>query len=165
MKIMDAYPPYAVGGSCFITKDYDVSNGKRVISLDVDVANLPARGMLCISEEAVRQMCVALGWATDVEGFAKLAEAGTRIADLESENASLRDAMQSVLSVQRVVAPTGDVDGEAKALDLERSVLPEPVEWEAVPAPPSLTDEQFVVVDPEPVAKKAAPRKKAAAKK
>jgi hypothetical protein len=102
MKIMDAYPPYAVGGSCFITKDYDVSNGKRVISLDVDVANLPARGMLCISEEAVRQMCVALGWATDVEGFAKLAEARERITYLESESAALRSAIDDVLHAQNV---------------------------------------------------------------
>lgn len=143
MKVIDSYPPFAVGGSCIVTKDYDVSGGKKVISLDVDVSTLPARGVLCLSEKAVELMCVALGWDTDRDGFAKRKGLADHVAELEAENASLREAMQSVLKVQRVVTvPTGEVDGEAKALDMEQSVLPEPA----------------------PVAKKA-PAKKAAAKK
>lgn len=104
MKVIDAYPPFAVGGSCIVTKDYDVSGGKKVINLDIDVATLPARGVLCLSEKAVELMCVALGWDTDRDGFAKRKGLADHVAELEAENASLREAMSSVLSVQRVVA-------------------------------------------------------------
>jgi hypothetical protein len=137
MKVIDSYPPFAVGGSCIVTKDYDVSGGKKVISLDIDVATLPARGVLCLSEKAVELMCVALGWDTDHAGFDKRKELTAHVAELEAENASLREAMQSVLSVQRVVAE------------------PAPA-----PAPEVVADEPVV----EPVVKKA-PAKKAAAKK
>ena len=68
MQLFDVYPAGAVGGSCFITKDYDVSGGKRVISLDVRLDNLPATGLLCVSEEAVRQLNVILGWDADEQG-------------------------------------------------------------------------------------------------
>jgi hypothetical protein len=144
MQVLDVYPPYAVGGSCFVTQEYDTSRGQKVISLDVDVANLPAHGMLCVSEEAVRQMCVALGWATDYEGFAKLDALREQSAAQAAEIVALRDALDSVLAAQKVVAqPT--------------------VEWVARPVVATTTDEQFAIVDAAPV--KKAPAKKAAAKK
>jgi hypothetical protein len=102
MKVIDAYPPFAVGGSCIVTKDYDVSGGKKVINLDIDVATLPARGVLCLSEKAVELMCVALGWDTDHDGFAKRKGLAAHVAELEAENAQLREALESVLAAQKV---------------------------------------------------------------
>jgi hypothetical protein len=141
MQVLDVYPPYAVGGSCFITQEYDTSRGQKVISLDVDVANLPAHGMLCVSEEAVRQMCVALGWATDYEGFAKLDALREQSAAQAAEIVALRDALDSVLAAQKVVAqPTATAGFAAEVV----AAFDQPVD--AAPA-------------------KKAPAKKAAAKK
>lgn len=96
MQVYDAYPARAVGGSCLVTKDYDVSNGKRVLSLDIDLANLPTHGLICVSEEAVRQMNVALGWDTDVHGAQRLAELREQVARLEESNAQMVAAIRAI---------------------------------------------------------------------
>lgn len=128
MQVLDAYPAYAVGGSCLVTKSYDVSGGKKVISLDVDVHTLPSRGVICLSEEAVQLMCVALGWDTDQEGFAKRAAQAERIAELEKQNADLQAALESVVSAQKVAYQVAPNDKPGIEPDVaEEVVLGEPL--------------------------------------
>ena len=105
MQLFDTYPPYAVGGSCFITKDYDVSGGKKVISLDVDVDSLPAHGMLCISEEAVRQLNVILGWDANEEGAAQRKALQARVKELEAEVAELDKIRAAIAGMPKKKAP------------------------------------------------------------
>ena len=102
MQTLDAYPQRTVGGSCFVTKRYELVEGERVVSLDIDLANLPTHGLLVVSEEAIRQMCVSLGWDTDVHGAERLAAAQAQIAELEDTNSKLQAALAAVVSVQAI---------------------------------------------------------------
>ena len=102
MQTLDAYPQRSVGGSCFVTKRYELDEGERVVSLDIDLANLPTHGLLVVSEEAIRQMCVSLGWQTDVHGAERLAAAQAQVAELEDTNSKLQAALAMVVSVQAI---------------------------------------------------------------
>ena len=109
MQTLDAYPQRSVGGSCFVTKRYELTEDERVVSLDIDLANLPTHGLLVVSEEAVRQMNVCLGWDTDVHGAERLAETRAQVAELEDANAKLQAALEMVVSVQAITyAPVDD---------------------------------------------------------
>lgn len=98
MQLFDVYPAGAVGGSCFITKDYAVGDGRKVISLDVRLDNLPATGLLCVSQEAVRQMNVILGWDADEQGHERRKALTARVAELEAENESMRAAFAALVA-------------------------------------------------------------------
>ena len=109
MQTLDAYPQRTVGGSCFVTKRYELVEDERVVSLDIDLANLPTHGLLVVSEEAVRQMNVCLGWDTDVHGAERLAETRAQVAELEDANVKLQAALEMVVSVQAITyAPATD---------------------------------------------------------
>ena len=114
MQLFDVYPAGAVGGSCFITKDYAVGDGRKVISLDVRLDNLPAHGLLCVSQEAVRQMNVILGWDADEEGHARRAALETRCTELEDANAKLLNALNNVLAAQDLVPAEAPDDPPVK---------------------------------------------------
>lgn len=147
MQVYDAYPARAVGGACFITKNYDLSGGQRVVSLDIDLSNQPMTGLVCISEEGVRQMNVALGWIADEQGAQNLADAR---AEVELLRAKVTEQEAALAAISQAFTATGTTTSSAST------------EWEVVPVEPTTTDEQFVVTDPEPPAK---PAKKPAAKR
>ena len=104
MQLFDAYPVGAVGGSCFITKDYEVGDGRKVISLDIRLDNLPATGLLCVSQEAVRQLNVVLGWDADEDGHERRKALTERVAELEAENESMRAAFAAFAAATPPVA-------------------------------------------------------------
>ena len=109
MQTLDAYPQRTVGGSCFVTKRYELVEDERVVSLDIDLANLPTHGLLVVSEEAVRQMNVCLGWDTDVHGAERLRDVLNKVAVLEYANARLQAALEAVVSAQKITyAPVTD---------------------------------------------------------
>lgn len=108
MQLFDVYPAGAVGGSCFITKDYSTGPGS-VISLDVRLDNLPPHGLLCVSKEAVRQMNVILGWDADEDGHARRKALTARVAELEAENESMRNAFAALVAATPAEPTTVDI--------------------------------------------------------
>lgn len=155
MQLFDVYPAGAVGGSCFITKDYTVGDGRKVISLDVRLDNLPATGLLCVSQEAVRQMNVILGWDADEQGHERRKALTARVAELEAENESMRAAFAALVAATPpapiVTEPVEDVVKVAAVIPVTEQGVEEGAE-------------QREVVK-KTAAKKAPAKKRAAAKK
>jgi hypothetical protein len=147
MQLFDVYPAGAVGGSCFITKDYAVGDGRKVISLDVRLDNLPATGLLCVSQEAVRQMNVILGWDADEQGHDRRKALTARVAELEAENESMRNAFAALVAATPVAPTVADEIPEfVPAVDVPAEKVEKATPAKKAPA-------------------KKAPAKKAAAKK
>lgn len=126
MQVFDFYPMGAAGGGCIVTGDYDVSNGKRVISLDLDLDSLPTNGLLCLSEEAVRQLNTALGWIADEAGQERIVALTERAAVLEAANAELTGALRGISVSQDLLVPVAE----------RVEVIPAPVEEAERPTGP-----------------------------
>lgn len=104
MQVFNKVPPYAVGGSCFITKRSTLGEGERCLSLDIDIESLPPFGMLCINEGAVRLMVNTLGLQLlDREATDKGRKDRRRISELRDENKVLRAALASLADAARTI--------------------------------------------------------------
>ena len=136
MQLFDTYPAGAVGGSCFITKDYAVGDGRKVISLDVRLDNLPATGLLCVSQEAVRQMNVILGWDADEQGHDRRKALTARVAELEAENESMRNAFAALVAATPAAATPPAASGASSSVGESSVTITDPVVEEVeAPAP------------------------------
>jgi hypothetical protein len=154
MQLFDAYPAGAVGGSCFITKDYEVGDGRKVISLDIRLDNLPATGLLCVSQEAVRQLNVVLGWDADEDGHERRKALTERVAELEAENESMRAAFAAFAAATPPAA-----SGASSSVGESSVTITDPVVEEVeAPAPAKKAPAKKAPA-------KKAPAKKAPAKK
>lgn len=97
MQLRDAYPVDTVGGSCFLTGAYEVSEGERVVDLDLDLETKPAWGRVCLSEGAVRQMAVLLGWEISPRKAEAISRLRAENGVLRAELAEMRKAVRSVV--------------------------------------------------------------------
>jgi len=100
MQVFDFYPMGAAGGSCIITKDYTVGDGRKIISLDIDIDSLPANGLICLSEEGVRQLNTALDWVADEKGQERIVALTEQAVALRAANAELKDALRGIYDTQ-----------------------------------------------------------------
>lgn len=103
MQRRDAYPVDTATGSCFLTGDYDPSEG--IVDLDLYLDVLPPFGRLCVSAKAVRMMVQVLGfeWPTD-EYSAQLDIVLEEQARLRDENLKLRKALTSIVNASKLAA-------------------------------------------------------------
>lgn len=100
MQHRDAYPYDTVTGACFITGDYDVSEG--CVDLDTYLDVLPAFGRLCLSPSAVRQLVTTMGWhLADDEAVAVLHQ---EVEDVRTENMRLRRAIAEIFNARTLSA-------------------------------------------------------------
>jgi hypothetical protein len=97
MKVHDAFPAGAVTGADFVTGQYEVGPGERVVNLDVDLDALPAWGLLCVHESTVKLMMTALGWDYEPAMAAKVKEQRVEIERLRKVNKQMRDALIAVV--------------------------------------------------------------------
>lgn len=118
MQLFDVYPAGTAGGCCFITKRYEVGPDEKVISLDVDLDSLPPHGLLCVSEEAVRQLNVILGWDADEHGRDRRRQLEERVAELEAELATFEEVRASLAPLIARPEPVAEPEPEPEpALD------------------------------------------------
>lgn len=98
MQKRDRYPDDTVTGGCFLTGDYDPSEG--VVDLDTYIDSLPPFGRLVVSPKAVRMLVTAMGWElmSEDERMA-LDDAGDELRRLSAENVALRTALSKVIDV------------------------------------------------------------------
>ena len=96
MRRSDVYPHDALTGSCFVTGDYDPSQG--VVDLEIYVDALPVYGRLCLSPKAVRDMVTCLGWEwPSAELEQQVLDVAVDNVRLREENQRLRKAMAGIL--------------------------------------------------------------------
>ena len=69
MKVLSAYPPYAVKCGCFNTHSYELAPGVRILCLDIDTEFLPPFGMLCLSQQAIELLVHEMGWELVTQEF------------------------------------------------------------------------------------------------
>ena len=62
MKAMAKYPAGTARNADFVTKRAKLKPGERVINLQVDLEDLPASGLLCVSSGTVEAMVRKLDW-------------------------------------------------------------------------------------------------------
>ena len=110
MQVFDFYPMGAAGGSCIITKDYTVGDGRKIISLDIDIDSLPANGLICLSEEGVRQLNTALDWVADEKGQERIVALTEQVAGLETANAALVAALSGISVSQDLLVPLAEAE-------------------------------------------------------
>lgn len=98
MQLRDAFPVGTALGACFVTGAYELRDGQKVVDLDRDLEDMPPWGRLCLHPEAVRQMCVLLGWETDPKLTSRVRRQQATITQLRAEVAELRTALSGVLA-------------------------------------------------------------------
>jgi len=135
MQVFEFYPQGAAGGSCIITKDYTVGDGRKIISLDIDIDSLPANGLICVSEEGVRQLNTALDWIADEKGQERIVALTEQVAGLETANAALVAALSGISVSQDLLVP---------------SVEPEEVEHNDTPEAHAASDASATEADEKP---------------
>ncbi len=93
MQVLDAFPPVAAGGSCFLNRaNY---RGRCVdTGVDSDFDDPLPYGRICLSESTVGHYARLLGWVSPVEA-AQLAD---RIDDLEDALADAEQARDKALA-------------------------------------------------------------------
>jgi len=101
MQKRDAYPADTVTGSCFITGDYDPSEG--VVDLDINLDVLPPWGRLCVSPKAVRMLVTTLGlqWP-DADVTARNVELDSEVTKLREENRRMRAAFARIVDASKL---------------------------------------------------------------
>ena len=113
MKIFDRFPAGAAQGACIVTNKSDINKCGRIIRLDKELEDMPAVGMLCISELGVRLLCVELGFKIlspeDDEAHRHLVTANS---ELRAELVELRAALRGVLAGADLVGVELDVDAD-----------------------------------------------------
>lgn len=124
MKNRTAYPADTATGACLITRSSRVKPGETIIDLQMDVESLPSYGRLCIHEHGVRLLNVQLGWQVrDPDEDEQIEQMRATMEELRSELTAARDALRAVFAAAETVGV--ELPGEAHALDLERSELPD----------------------------------------
>lgn len=89
MQRRPAYPADTATGACFITGNYDPSEG--IVDLDLYLDVLPAFGRLCVSPIAVRMMAQTLGLEIPEDNVLKAnAKLRDENRELRTENTKLR---------------------------------------------------------------------------
>ena len=98
MQWRDSYPTDAVRNCCFLTGDYDTSEG--VVDLDLWLDDMPMYGRMCLSPKAVRMLMSCFGWVLPPQNVAEANRAlieenrglRLRVARLEKAVAAVLDA-------------------------------------------------------------------------
>jgi len=101
MQRRDAYPIDTATGSCFLTGDYDTSEG--VVDLDLYLDVLPPFGRLCISPKAVRMLVQVMGWEWPEQDLVANMEAVVNENHrLRQENQRMRGAVARILQASKL---------------------------------------------------------------
>lgn len=113
MQTRDRFPVDAVTGGDFVTGRYQLAPGERVVDLDVDLDALPAWGRLCVHQQTVELMMVALGWTHDENLTAKNRALQAEVTRLRKVNKQMRNAVLAVIDAANEAGLTVAIDEDA----------------------------------------------------
>jgi hypothetical protein len=112
MQLRPAYPNDTVKGACFVTGDYDTSEG--IIDLDIFVDSMPPYGRLCLSPKAVRMLVQVLGyeWPSD-DAAALNARLTAELLVLRAENERMLSVLGKITTALKHEVKLGPVKVDA----------------------------------------------------